>query len=74
MKIIRAKMKGRKIEVDEPVEEDSSQIVDLMARLQESLDQGKRLKETRGTAKQSSADGDGAPTKRRKARAARKSA
>jgi len=39
MKIIRAKMKGQKIEA-EPVEEpESTTVIDLMARLQESLEQ-----------------------------------
>jgi DNA end-binding protein Ku len=42
MKIIRAKMKGKKIEVPEPEERESTQVVDLMARLQESLEMGKR--------------------------------
>ena len=42
MKIIRAKMKGKKIEVTEPEERESTQVVDLMARLQESLELGKR--------------------------------
>ena len=42
MKIIRAKMKGKKIEVPEPEERESTQVVDLMARLQESLELGKK--------------------------------
>ena len=42
MKIIRAKMKGKKIEVPEPEERESTQVVDLMARLQESLAMGKK--------------------------------
>jgi DNA end-binding protein Ku len=42
MKIIKAKLKGKKIEVAEPEERESTQVVDLMARLQESLDMGKR--------------------------------
>jgi DNA end-binding protein Ku len=42
MKIIKAKMKGKKIEVAEPEERESTQVVDLMARLQESLQMGKR--------------------------------
>ena len=42
MKIIKAKMKGKKIEVEEPEEPETTQVVDLMARLQESLDMGKR--------------------------------
>lgn len=40
--IIKAKMKGKKIEVAEPEERESTQVVDLMARLQESLEMGKR--------------------------------
>jgi DNA end-binding protein Ku len=42
MKIIRAKMKGKKIEVPEAEEPESTQVVDLMARLQESLEMGRK--------------------------------
>jgi len=52
MKIIRAKMKGKKIEVAEPEERKSTQVVDLMARLQESLEMGKKAasgRASRGT-------------------------
>lgn len=42
MEIIRAKMKGKTIAVAEPEERESTQVVDLMARLQESLNMGKR--------------------------------
>ncbi len=48
MKIIRAKMKGKKIEVPEPEERESTQVVDLMARLQESLAMGKKRGRTTG--------------------------
>jgi DNA end-binding protein Ku len=41
-KIIKAKMKGKKIDVAEPEERESTQVVDLMARLQESLAMGKK--------------------------------
>lgn len=57
MKIIKAKMKGKKIDVTEPEERESTQVVDLMARLQESLQMGKRSGTKRGatkTAKRSS--------------------
>ncbi|MDB4877775.1 MAG: repair protein [Gemmatimonadetes bacterium] len=61
MKIIKAKMKGKKIDVAEPEERESTQVVDLMARLQESLAMGKRRgsgaaakKSTRTTAKRAS--------------------
>jgi DNA end-binding protein Ku len=49
MKIIRAKMKGKKIEVEEPEEPETTQVVDLMARLQESLEMGKRAHRGNGT-------------------------
>ena len=42
MKIIKAKMKGKKIDIAEPDERESTQVVDLIARLQESLEMGKR--------------------------------
>jgi len=40
LKIIRAKMKGKKIEAEEPEEPEATDVVDLMARLQESLERG----------------------------------
>jgi DNA end-binding protein Ku len=42
MKIIKAKMKGKKIDVAEPDEPESTQVVDLIARLQESLELGRK--------------------------------
>jgi len=42
MKIVRAKMKGKKLEVAEPEERESTQVVDLITRLQESLEMGKK--------------------------------
>ena len=49
MKIIRAKMKGQKIDVAPVEEPESTKVIDLMARLQESLEQsaGKKGKKTR---------------------------
>jgi DNA end-binding protein Ku len=44
MKIINAKMKGKKIEVEEPEEPEATNVLDLMTRLQESLAQGKKKK------------------------------
>ena len=41
LKIIRAKMKGKKIEAEEPEEPEATAVVDLMARLQESLERGR---------------------------------
>lgn len=48
MKIVRAKMKGKKIAIAEPEERESTQVVDLMARLQESLEMGKKRHRTAG--------------------------
>jgi DNA end-binding protein Ku len=42
MKIIRAKMKGKPIEIAEPEERESTEVVDLLARLQESIEMGKK--------------------------------
>ncbi|HTE47257.1 MAG TPA: Ku protein [Gemmatimonadaceae bacterium] len=42
MKIIRAKMKGKEIDIPVPEARESTQVVDLMARLQESLEMGKK--------------------------------
>jgi DNA end-binding protein Ku len=44
LRIINAKMKGKKIEVEEPEEPEPTNVIDLMARLQESLTQGKKKK------------------------------
>jgi len=44
MAIINAKMKGKKITVEEPDEPEATNVIDLMARLQESLAQGKKKK------------------------------
>ena len=44
MKVIKAKMKGKKITYEEPAEEPDSGVIDLMSRLRESLEQGKGAK------------------------------
>jgi DNA end-binding protein Ku len=44
MRIINAKMKGKTITVEEPEEPEPTNVIDLMARLQESLAQGKKKK------------------------------
>jgi DNA end-binding protein Ku len=45
-KIINAKMKGKEIEYEEPSEPKATPVIDLMARLQASLDQGKKGRES----------------------------
>lgn len=73
MKIINAKMKGKRITVEEPVEPEPTNVIDLMTRLQESLSQGKSKKNvprSRATAAESprSAEGAKAPEAKPKRR------
>ena len=42
MKIIRAKMKGKTVEIAEPEERESTEVVDLISRLKESIEMGKK--------------------------------
>lgn len=66
MKIIRAKMKGQKVEMPERDEPESTNVLDLMSRLQASLEQSGSKKAPRGTrAPRKSADG-GSRSKRRR--------
>jgi DNA end-binding protein Ku len=60
MAIINAKLQGEKIEVEEPEEPEATNVVDLMARLQESLTQGKKKK---GKAAADEAEPEAAPAK-----------
>jgi DNA end-binding protein Ku len=53
MKIVRAKMKGHTIEMAEPDEPESTKVLDLMSRLQESLEQSKRSKKPARTTRAS---------------------
>jgi DNA end-binding protein Ku len=69
MKVIKAKMKGRKPKLEEQVEPRSAEVVDLMERLRQSLE-GARTKGAGGT-KRSSA-GRSARSKSRAARAGSK--
>jgi DNA end-binding protein Ku len=55
MRVIKAKMKGKKIDVEEPEDRESTDVVDLMARLQESLKQGKAAKRAEPAAKKTRA-------------------
>jgi DNA end-binding protein Ku len=63
MKIINAKMKGKKIEVEEPEEPEATNVLDLMTRLQESLAQGKKKK--KGKAAEPSDEAEAPPPKER---------
>jgi len=59
MKIIRAKMKGKKIEAEEPEEPEATAVVDLMARLQESLERGRSTERPARAAKSRQAGENG---------------
>lgn len=62
MKIINAKMKGKKIEVEEPEAPEPTNVIDLMTRLQESLSQGKKKKKPK-TAAADADEGETPPAK-----------
>ena len=72
MKIIRARMKGQKIDMPEPEEPESTKVLDLMSRLQASLEQtgaprrGKRGKSA-SSESQPESEGGGRPKRRRTA-------
>ena len=79
MEIINAKLKGQKIEVAEPEEPEATNVVDLMARLQESLARGKKGKKADEKADEKADDttdeeADEKPAKTAKARKKRKTA
>jgi DNA end-binding protein Ku len=42
MRVIRAKMKGKRVRLPEPEVPVDTQVIDLMARLRQSLDAGRR--------------------------------
>jgi DNA end-binding protein Ku len=48
MRVIKAKMKGKKPKLEEQVEERDSGVLDLMSRLKASLEKGNGKKATRG--------------------------
>ena len=69
MRIINAKLKGKKIAVVEPEEPASTPVVDLMTRLQESLERGASARAKRGArATRESHASEPAPRRRRQAR------
>ena len=71
MKIIRAKMKGRKIEAKAPPEEaPETEVIDLMDRLRESLEQGRKGRDAVRTKRKTAASRErksGSRSKRRSA-------
>ncbi|MEP6691460.1 MAG: Ku protein [Gemmatimonadaceae bacterium] len=67
MKIIRARMKGKKPKLEEPDQEPAdAKVLDLMERLRQSLDQGKKTGSARGAGKTAATDKGAAKKKRAK--------
>jgi DNA end-binding protein Ku len=73
MAIIKAKLKGEHIDVEEPAEPTGTDVLDLMAKLQESLKQGKKKAPAPATTEEPPADDEAARPARAK-RAKRKTA
>lgn len=60
MKLIRAKMKGKKVTAAEPLPEDEdTKVLDLMSRLQASLEEGRAAKKGRGKKRVAKTEGGG---------------
>jgi DNA end-binding protein Ku len=73
MRIIEAKKKGKKIEVEEVEEPEPTNVLDLMTRLQESLTQGKKKKKAKAPAA-AEADDEAPPPAKEKPKKRRKTA
>jgi DNA end-binding protein Ku len=74
MAIINAKLKGKKIEVEEPEEPEATNVLDLMTRLQESLAQGKKKKGKKASATEKAEDDAETPPPKEKPKKKRKTA
>ena len=74
MKIIEAKMKGKKIRVEEPADAEPTNVLDLMTRLQESLSQGGKPKKRKSAASGESDDAAAPKAAEAKSKRRRKSA
>lgn len=74
MRIIEEKLKGKKIEVEEPVEPEPTNVLDLMTRLQESLAQGKKKKVKKAAAPEKAEDEAETPPPKEKPKKKRKTA
>lgn len=70
MRIINAKMKGKKIEVEEPEEPEATNVIDLMARLQESLAVGKKGKKPKKAVESVEQEAEAKPAKRKRRKSA----
>jgi DNA end-binding protein Ku len=64
MKIIRAKMKGQKVEMPEPEEPESTKVLDLMSRLQASLEHSAHDKRDKSRASRAASETPKAKSRR----------
>jgi DNA end-binding protein Ku len=64
MRVIRAKMKGKKVRIPEPEEPVDTQVIDLMARLRQSLDAGRRRRGAVRSSRKQAAARERSPARR----------
>jgi DNA end-binding protein Ku len=64
MRVIRAKMKGKKVRLPEPEEPVDTQVIDLMARLRQSLDAGRRRRGAVRSSRKQAAARERSPARR----------
>jgi DNA end-binding protein Ku len=70
MGIIRAKMKGKKIEMPEEEAREDTQVIDLMDRLRESLEMGKTQRRSVRSSRKAAAASESKTTKKRRSKSA----
>jgi DNA end-binding protein Ku len=70
MGIIRAKMKGKKIEMPEEEAREDTQVIDLMDRLRESLEMGKAQRGSVRSSRKAAAASESKTTKKRRSKSA----
>src|SRR5919198_3682670 len=64
MRVIRAKMKGKKVKLPEPEVPADTQVIDLMARLRQSLDAGRRRRGAVRSSRKAAAAKERTPVRR----------
>ncbi|MGH7717342.1 MAG: Ku protein, partial [Gemmatimonadaceae bacterium] len=71
MRLIRAKMKGKTVELPEAAEPlEDTQVIDLMTRLRESLERGKESRGSVRSTRKAAAAGESKPPRKRRKRSA----
>jgi DNA end-binding protein Ku len=70
MRVIRAKMKGKKVKLPEPEVPADTQVIDLMARLRQSLDAGRRRRGAVRSSRKAAAAKERTPERRSRRKSA----